>query len=380
MKKTSSFKLFISVLFVALLIGCGTKQVQMPFGSTDVANMQYTDAIKQLKDAGFTNVETATETTTNEEKDNLVKQVNVYTSDSFYFSSFQAKQCYDYNKKIVVYYYIYEKPVAENAPVEEAPAETSASDVLETTSDENVKYDKPGKLDMSDEEYITLIKEKIDGQIGGDTLYGEITLENRVLTVNVKMASSYGENGVLPVEDVAESYISSITDSILEIDDSYWDRVIVDFGSVGIFTGEKEDIINGEYGRYFDMPFLDKNKELYAQETLSSSEPLTTLQMSYAWAIAKQECDKYLSGVNYPKADYVAVKFDSAGAVMVMSKQIELKSKDEKQTMLFVFTPGNEDFDLLSDITVHYLSVAGKEYINDDYCDDFFSSLSQVGD
>jgi hypothetical protein len=378
--KKHFFKWFISVLFVALLIGCGTKKVQMPFGSTDVANMQYTDAVQQLKDAGFTNVETSTETTTNEEKNNLVKQVNVYSSDSFYFSSFQAKQSYDYNKKIVVYYYIYEKPVAENAPVEEVPAEASASDVLETSSDENVKYDKPEKLEISDEEYITLIKEKIDGQIGGDTSYGEITLENRVLTVNVKMASSYGENGALPVEGVAESYISSITDSILEVDDSYWDRVIVDFGSVGTFTGEKEDIINGEYGRYFDMPFLDKNKELYAKDTSSSSEPLSTLQMEYAWAIAKRECDKYLSGVKYPKADYIAVKFDSDGAVMVMSEQIELKTKDEKQTMLFVFTPGNEDFDLLSNITVHYLSVAGKEYINDGYCDEFLSTLSQAGE
>lgn len=66
--------------------------------------------------------------------------------------------------------------------------------------------------------------------------------------------------------------------------------------------------------------------------------------MEYAWAIAQRECDKYLSGVKYPKADYIAVKFDSDGAVMVMSEQIELKTKDEKQTMLFVFYSRNSLF------------------------------------
>ena len=38
-----------------------------------------------------------------------------------------------------------------------------------------------------------------------------------------------------------------------------------------------------------------------------------------------------------------------------------------------------EDFDLLSNITVHFLSAGNKVYVDDGYCDDFFSTLSQIG-
>jgi hypothetical protein len=69
--------------------------------------------------------------------------------------------------------------------------------------------------------------------------------------------------------------------------------------------GTKNDIESTSYGRYFYPPFLDKNKEKYEEESSSSeTEPLTSLQIEYAKAIAKRECDYYLSGVTYPKSGY----------------------------------------------------------------------------
>ena len=58
------------------------------------------------------------------------------------------------------------------------------------------------------------------------------------------------------VRDLALVRVSSITDAILELDDSClntWDRVIVDFGSVGKIVLGKDLIRNNGFGRYFDF-------------------------------------------------------------------------------------------------------------------------------
>ena len=50
--------------------------------------------------------------------------------------------------------------------------------------------------------------------------------------------------------------VSSITDAILDLDDSclnIWDRVIVDFGSVGKIVLDKDLIRNNGFGKYFDF-------------------------------------------------------------------------------------------------------------------------------
>ena len=144
--------------------------------------------------------------------------------------------------------------------------------------------------------------------------------------------------------------------------------------------GTKNDIESTSYGRYFYPPFLDKNKEKYEEESSSSeTEPLTSLQIEYAKAIAKRECDYYLSGVTYPKSGYYVGRFDDNGAIYVYTDQVELKTKDEKQAMFLVFTPQADDFDLLTNITVHYLSVGNKVYTDDGYSDNFFSQLSNMG-
>ena len=60
--------------------------------------------------------------------------------------------------------------------------------------------------------------------------------------------------GVLPARDFAESQISSITDSVLELEDEYyntWETVTVDFGSVGKATFDKSMVVDNGYGKFF---------------------------------------------------------------------------------------------------------------------------------
>lgn len=373
---------FIIVLALFMLIGCGVKKIKMPFSDSDAKTMQYTEVIEQLSNAGFSNVESSSTPTNKENQDGLVKKVTIYVTQRFPTDFFSKGSSYAYDTRIEVVYYTYEVPAAaeeQNSQTSESKeASTENSSEAPADSNESSKSFEPEPLNVSEDEYLEIVKERINDCIGQFEKYGDLTLNDRILIIPVKMGTD-SDYAPLSAEDMAEGRISDITDALLVLDDSYWDKVILDFGKIGTFTGEKADIINGEYGRYFDMPFLDKNKELYTQDTTSSSEPLTTLQMSYAWAIAKNECDKYLSGVTYPKADYIAVKFDKNGAIMVTSEQLEFKTRDEKQPLLFVFTPDKEDFDLLSNITVHFLSAGNKVYVDDGYCDDFFSTLSQIG-
>lgn len=359
---------FIIVLALFMLIGCGVKKIKMPFNDSDAKTMQYTEVIEQLSNAGFSNVESSSTPTNKENQDGLVKKVTIYVTQRFPTDFFSKGSSYAYDTRIEVVYYTYEAPIAEeqNSQASESQeASTEVSSEEPADSNESSKSFEPEPLNVSEDEYLKIVEETIDGCIGNNETYGAVTLKDGVLTIPVTMGETYGENGTLPIEDVAESLISSITDAILTLDDSYWDSVIVDFGSIGIFTGMKQDIISSEYGRYFDNPFLDKNKDLY-----TSYDPISDTDKLYYYSMCQVACNKYITGATYPSKDYYVRHYDSNGAFAVYTNQLELKNNDYKQELYVVFTPVGGFNDSDAYITIHYLRIGNNILYDDNYCSD----------
>jgi hypothetical protein len=59
------------------------------------------------------------------------------------------------------------------------------------------------------------------------------------------------------IDDIAEIRISSITDSILDIDDAYyntWETITLDYGFQGKAVFDKSMVVDQGLGKYFDYP------------------------------------------------------------------------------------------------------------------------------
>ena len=249
MKNIQTHVCIIVLVMIFMIVGCGSgsSDIQFPFSSTDSYSMKYTDAVEQLREAGFTNIETISKATDKEDKDGIIVSVMLQTGTDITrtHTSFTKTSKFPPDSEITITYYKYEAP----APEAEEP-QTLAS---ESSSEEDT-------------------------------------------------------------------------------------------------------------------------------EEAADSNSLSSLQIEYAKAIAQRECDKYLSGAKYPKSGYNVGRFDDKGSIYVYTDQVELKTLDEKQMLFFVFTPASEDFDLMTNVTVHYLSVGDKAYVDDGYSADFFNTLNQMGD
>lgn len=80
-------------------------------------------------------------------------------------------------------------------------------------------------------------------------------MDNKVLTIAIDLTAA-SQPSLIPNEILAESRTSSITDEILSHEplDKVWDTIIVDFKDIGKISFTKDDIVNSEYGRYFEVP------------------------------------------------------------------------------------------------------------------------------
>ena len=109
---------------------------------------------------------------------------------------------------------------------------------------------------VESDELISAVETAIEGDVDTEheTITG-VTFDGSNLTVSVDMSNA--DTSMLSAADIAEARISSITDSILALDDSYyntWETVTLDFGSVGTAVLNKDMVKNEGYGRYFDYP------------------------------------------------------------------------------------------------------------------------------
>ena len=106
---------------------------------------------------------------------------------------------------------------------------------------------------VSAEDLISNIKKVIDGGVGKDEKIIDVIFNGSELQIIVDFSKA--DTSILTARDIALSRISSITDPILDLDDSYtntWDTIVIDFGDVGKAVLNKKMIHNNGFGKYFE--------------------------------------------------------------------------------------------------------------------------------
>ena len=99
------------------------------------------------------------------------------------------------------------------------------------------------------------VRTAIEGAVGQGEKITDVSFDGSNLTVFVDMSGAAG--GSVPVEMIAETRVSSITDEILALDDSHyntWETVTVDFGDIGSVVCDKSMVKDEGYGKYFEIP------------------------------------------------------------------------------------------------------------------------------
>ena len=124
---------------------------------------------------------------------------------------------------------------------------------LDTGEEVKVEADAAaGAADSGD--LVAAVEEAIDGAVGeGEKITG-VDFDGKDLKITVDLS---GVNGPFSPADIAIARISSITDEILALDDTYyntWETVTVDFGGVGKATLDKSMVKDQGFGRFFDFP------------------------------------------------------------------------------------------------------------------------------
>lgn len=129
--------------------------------------------------------------------------------------------------------------------------ETAPSDDPTTATGQEGETSTPSEADL-----IASLKQSLDGVIGEGEKISDVSLSDKTLSVTVDLEGV--DPSPLTIEGLAESRANSIGDEILKDEslDPHWDKVIVDFGEVGLVSLTKsniiEDDVDGVYVRYFD--------------------------------------------------------------------------------------------------------------------------------
>lgn len=107
---------------------------------------------------------------------------------------------------------------------------------------------------------IETITEWVEGGLGIDEQITEVTLVDRVLTIDVDL-SNVDELYPGYITDLATERASSITDNILDSTDfdAEWDSINIGFSDIGYFVFTKDDIETNEY----DMRYMNVYDEEY---------------------------------------------------------------------------------------------------------------------
>lgn len=105
-------------------------------------------------------------------------------------------------------------------------------------------------------ELVQAVNEQLPDNIPEGVEIKMVTLrENKDLYIEADVSHANDNSAIkLPLEDVAEVSVSTITDPILDLDDTYynmWDTITLDFGAYGQATFSKSDVTDDGYGKYF---------------------------------------------------------------------------------------------------------------------------------
>ena len=129
--------------------------------------------------------------------------------------------------------------------------ETGIQTTIHAVGDEfTVNADENAEA-VSDDELISAVEEIIDDAVSDDETLS-VSFDGKDLYIKDDLSKA--DLGVLPAKDFAETRVGSITDSVLELEDKYfnaWETVTVDFGDVGKATLDKSMVVNQGYGKFF---------------------------------------------------------------------------------------------------------------------------------
>lgn len=125
---------------------------------------------------------------------------------------------------------------------------------LETESEIKAEQNPQAEA-ITPDSFIAAVKQAIAGTIGKDEIISDVALNGKNLIITIDMTNA--DTSIFPAKDIAESRISSITDSILALDDSCyasWETITLDFGNVGKATLDKTMVKDQGFGKFFDFP------------------------------------------------------------------------------------------------------------------------------
>lgn len=127
--------------------------------------------------------------------------------------------------------------IVETDTLDSLESDVVSDDMVETATSEESIFDE--------EAYISQLSSAINLAIAPRDDINEVSIENGVLFVSVTLVNN----------NVTLERFSSISDRILSIEDgySYWDSIVIDFGSLGYIEKDKQDIVYEEDGNHFEI-------------------------------------------------------------------------------------------------------------------------------
>lgn len=138
--------------------------------------------------------------------------------------------------------------IGEGMLYDEHYYDMATGEEITTESDENA-----GTVDS--DALVAAVKNVIDGSVGSDEKITDVTFDGNNLVITVDLSDA--DTSKLSAELIAESRVSTITDEILSLDDSYyntWETITIDFGDIGSITMDKSKVKDEGFGKYFEVP------------------------------------------------------------------------------------------------------------------------------
>ena len=121
----------------------------------------------------------------------------------------------------------------------------------ETGEEITVEVDEEATPVASDD-LVSKVKEILPDYIGEGDEIKDVAFDGSNLKITMKVAVPDG----FPEDAIASTAVSSVTDGILELDDSFynaWETITVDMGDLGHITLGKGSVTTSGYGKYFDF-------------------------------------------------------------------------------------------------------------------------------
>nr|DAR80483.1 MAG TPA: outer membrane protein assembly factor [Caudoviricetes sp.] len=153
--------------------------------------------------------------------------------------------------------------VLEHVDKEEVTAKTIGSGTVLQEKYFNIETGEPYEVEVSSdiatvssEELVAKVTEMLpDNMTEGAELKNVTVREDKDLFIEVDLTHANDNSNIkLPLDVVAETSVSQITDPILDLGDEYynaWNTITLDFGDYGHVTFSKSDVTASAAGKYF---------------------------------------------------------------------------------------------------------------------------------